>query len=279
MLAHAQAYHLGKSMMPNSIISFKNNGGYKIPLTNSSEDAQAVQRAYDFNEGWFADPIFLTGDWPASLNEYVSTFLPPFTEDQKTMIKGTGDVFAHDAYTSQFYMAPDSGLSSCIGNLSHPLYPSCFNGSYTYSATDGSWNIGPAADPRSPWLHKATEWVPALLHYLAETWNPPQGIVISEFGFAEPFENMKTLLPDILFDPIRTSYYHDYMESVLIALGEGVDVRGTLAWSFVDNLEWSSGLGPKFGLQFVNFTSPGLERWYKASFFEYTGIFGRYVEK
>lgn len=51
LLAHAEAYHLGKSMMPNSIISFKNNGGYKIPLTNSSADAEAVQRSWDFNEG------------------------------------------------------------------------------------------------------------------------------------------------------------------------------------------------------------------------------------
>ena len=51
LLAHSQAYHLGKSMMPNSTITFKNNGGYKIPLTNSSADAEAVQRAWDFNEG------------------------------------------------------------------------------------------------------------------------------------------------------------------------------------------------------------------------------------
>ena len=34
-------------MMPGATISYKNNGGYKIPLTNSSEDAKAVQRAWD----------------------------------------------------------------------------------------------------------------------------------------------------------------------------------------------------------------------------------------
>lgn len=51
LLAHAETYHLGKSMGLNGTISFKNNGGYKIPLTNSSEDAIAVQRAWDFNEG------------------------------------------------------------------------------------------------------------------------------------------------------------------------------------------------------------------------------------
>jgi hypothetical protein len=57
----------------NGTVSFKTNGGYKIPLTNSSEDAEAVQRAWDFNEGWFAQPTFLTGDYPPALKE-VSTF-------------------------------------------------------------------------------------------------------------------------------------------------------------------------------------------------------------
>ena len=56
LLAHARAYHLGKQMNLTGPISFKNNGGYKISLTNSSEDALATQRAWDFNEGWFANP-------------------------------------------------------------------------------------------------------------------------------------------------------------------------------------------------------------------------------
>lgn len=44
-------------MMPDSMISFKNNGGYKIPQTNSFADAEAVQRAWDFNEGVSARPF------------------------------------------------------------------------------------------------------------------------------------------------------------------------------------------------------------------------------
>ena len=279
LLANAQAYHLGKQMISgNSTISFKNNGGYKIPLTNSTADAQAVQRAWDFFEGWFADPIFLTGDYPASVKAYVSAFLPPFTDAQKASINGSADFFAHDAYTSQFYMAPDSGMESCIGNATHPLYPACYNTTYTYSAADGGWNIGPAADPRSSWLHKATDWVPAFLHYVQDTWKPSGGIAVTEFGFAEPFEFYKTNLADILFDPIRSSYFHDYLEGILIAISEGVDVRGCLAWSLVDNLEWTSGYAVKFGLQYVNFTDPALPRYYKASFFEYAGMFKTYQE-
>lgn len=127
LLAHAEAYHLGKEMLgPNTTIAYKNNGGYKIPRTNSSEDAQAVQRAWDFNEGWFSDPVFLTGDYPSSLKEFVSGFLPEFTEEQKHRINGTSDIYAHDAYTAQFYFAPDDGIDACVGNSSHSLYPSWY---------------------------------------------------------------------------------------------------------------------------------------------------------
>ena len=152
LLAQSQSYHLGKSINSSLLISFKNNGGYKIPLTNSSADLQATQRAWDFNEGWFADPIFLNGSYPASLNQYLSTFLRPLTTQEQANIAGTGDIFAHDAYTSQFYFAPDDGIEGCLANTSNSLYPSCVNTSYTYPDEDGGWNIGYAADPGAPWL-------------------------------------------------------------------------------------------------------------------------------
>lgn len=281
ILAHSQAYRLGKSILGNdTLISFKNNGGYKIPLTNSTGDAKAVQRAYDFNEGLYAEPLFLTGTWPVSLNDYVSTFLKPFTDEQRAVIKGSADFFAHDAYTAQFYFAPDVGIEACLNDTTNPLWPGCFNTTYTYSTADGGWLVGAAADPLASWLHKATDWVPALLHYIQDTWKPPAGrILISEFGFAEPFEVYKQIPADVLTDTIRSSYYKGYMEGVLLALSDGLNIMGTLAWSFVDNLEWSSGLMVKFGMQRVDFDSPGLERSYKASFFQYVDVYKKYVEK
>lgn len=150
LLAHSQAYHLGKSMGIETI-SFKTNGGYKIPLTNSSEDAIAVQRAWDFNEGWFAHPVFIDGDYPQYLKQYVSGFLRPLNSSEMAAINGSADLFAHDAYTSQFYYAPDGGIDACVNNASNPLYPSCANTSYTYASSDNSWNVGYAADPGSSW--------------------------------------------------------------------------------------------------------------------------------
>ena len=237
LLAHAGAYRLGKSMGLNGTISFKNNGGYKIPLTNSSDDALAVQRAWDFNEGWFANPIYINGDYPQYLKEYVSILGLNFTDEQKTLINGSADIFAHDAYTSSFYYAPDGGVANCVANASNSLYPGCFN---TSNINPAGWNIGPAADPYTPWLNSATDWVPLFLHYIQNTW-PSGGIAVSEFGWAEPYEELKTLKQDILYDPGRMMYYHNYMEAILMAISEGVNVVGCLAWAIMDNLEWTDG--------------------------------------
>ena len=225
LLAHAKAYHLGKSLNLTGPISFKTNGGYKIPLTDSSADALAVQRAWDFNEGWFANPVFINGDYPSTLKAYTSTFLRNFTSEEQSLLKGSADLFAHDAYTSQFFFAPDAGIDACITNSSHPHYPSCANTSYTGPT---GWNIGYAADPGSPWLHIATDWVPAFLRYIHDTWKP-SSIAITEFGFSVPFEQMKTLSADIQSDLPRRVYYRAYMEGVLTAIAEGVPVVGTLA--------------------------------------------------
>ena len=170
LLAHSAAYRLGKSINDSLSISFKTNGGYKIPRTDSDADAEAVQRAWDFQEGWFANPTFLTGDYPPYLKSYVETFLKPFTEAQKAQINGTSDIFAHDAYTSDFIMAPDSGIADCVANSSHTLFPTCYNTTKMYA--NNYWAIGPAGDPGSPWLFKATDWVPAFLHYMEDTWKP-----------------------------------------------------------------------------------------------------------
>ncbi|KAK8152904.1 glycoside hydrolase superfamily [Phyllosticta citrichinensis] len=277
LIAHSQAYHLAKSLNLTAQITIKLNGGYKIPLTNSTADAEAVQRAWDFMENLWAKPIFIDGDYPESVKSHVSSFLPPLTDEQKAALKGSADLFTHDAYTSGFCSAPEQGIEACLANSSDPLFPKCVNETRAYTAASGGWALGPAADPLAPWLNKATEWVPTFMRYIQDTWKPRDGILIAEFGFAEPFEAQKTNLPDILFDPQRSAYYKDYMEAVLLALAEGTKVVGTLAWSLIDNFEWDSGNSVKFGLQYVNLTTQ--ERYYKASFFHYVDVFKTYLEQ
>jgi beta-glucosidase/6-phospho-beta-glucosidase/beta-galactosidase len=66
---------------------------------------------------------------------------------------------------------------------------------------------------------------------------------------SEPYEELRKDLPSIVTDPLRSAYYVDYMHAILIAISEGVNVVGTLAWSIYDNLEWGQGYSVKFGMQ------------------------------
>ena len=51
----------------------------------------------------------------------------------------------------------------------------------------------------------------------------------------------------------RAGYIHQHLAQVLAARDAGVDVRGYLYWSLLDNFEWLEGWGPRFGLYHVDF--------------------------
>lgn len=54
-------------------------------------------------------------------------------------------------------------------------------------------------------------------------------------------------------DPERSGYLVDHLRAVHRAVDAGVDVRGYLAWSLLDNFEWAAGYGQRFGLVHVDF--------------------------
>lgn len=49
-------------------------------------------------------------------------------------------------------------------------------------------------------------------------------------------------------DARRVEYFRRALRGVAHALEDGIDVRGYFAWSALDNFEWVSGYGPKFGI-------------------------------
>jgi beta-glucosidase len=49
-------------------------------------------------------------------------------------------------------------------------------------------------------------------------------------------------------DARRIDYLHQALSGVARCLADGVDVRGYVAWSLLDNFEWTYGFGPTFGL-------------------------------
>ena len=71
-------------------------------------------------------------------------------------------------------------------------------------------------------------------------------------------------------DTKRAAYIRDHILAMRKAMQEGVDVRGYLHWSLLDNFEWDSGFGPRFGLVEVDYKTQ--ERKIRASALEYKKI-------
>ncbi|MGH9547948.1 MAG: family 1 glycosylhydrolase, partial [Terriglobales bacterium] len=53
-------------------------------------------------------------------------------------------------------------------------------------------------------------------------------------------------------DTRRIAYTRRALDGVLDCIAEGIDVRGYIHWSLMDNFEWLEGYRPRFGLVAVD---------------------------
>ena len=54
-------------------------------------------------------------------------------------------------------------------------------------------------------------------------------------------------------DEERVSYLDSHFRAVYEAMEQGVDLRGYMVWSFLDNFEWAEGYSKRFGIVFVEY--------------------------
>lgn len=59
--------------------------------------------------------------------------------------------------------------------------------------------------------------------------------------------------PNGVNDPLRVQYLRDHIAAIGDAITAGVNVRGYMLWSLLDNLEWSLGYTKRFGIVHVDF--------------------------
>ena len=89
-------------------------------------------------------------------------------------------------------------------------------------------------------------------------------IVVTENGCG----GSDTVNPDgAVHDPHRINYLTIYNAAMRDAMAQGADVRGYFVWSLLDNFEWGSGYGQRFGIVHVDFqtlarTPKDSARWY-----------------
>lgn len=163
--------------------------------------------------------------------------LPALTEEDVKIINGSQDFFAYDGYRTDVVRAAFNGIDSCAKNISDPNWPICSAtntaNKYGHSFEDG-WGIGYAADTAVPWLYNTAAYLRRQLRYLTTEFPSDGGIYVSEFGFSEVGESARSDEYIITWDTRRAIYFRDYLTECLLAIHEdGINLRGTLAWSIV----------------------------------------------
>ncbi len=56
-------------------------------------------------------------------------------------------------------------------------------------------------------------------------------------------------------DTRRSAFIVDHLREIARATDEGIDVRGYMHWSLMDNFEWAEGYAPRFGLYAVDYAT------------------------
>lgn len=74
-------------------------------------------------------------------------------------------------------------------------------------------------------------------------------IIVTENGASFKDE----LVNGVVDDTQRIAYFQEYLRALLQAKKEGVNIKGYLAWTLMDNFEWAEGYHPRFGLIHVDF--------------------------
>jgi len=262
LLAHAKAWHTYDQVFratQQGKVSIILNVQWGEPKTDKEADKEAADRSIEWWLGWFANPVFVNGDWPDVMKKIVKekseakgipNRLPEINEAEKQLIQGTADFFALNMYTAFL--------------VEHKEYPSGVEWNYLSdqqmkTTSHPSWRQGATV-----WLFHTPWAMRKLLNWVKEHYDDPE-IIITENGFAIDGESDLTG-EDALNDTQRVEYLTSYVNEALKAIHlDGVRLKGYFLWCLLDNFDWMEGYRVRFGIHRVDFSDPNRPRTPKRS--------------
>lgn len=228
------------------------------------EDVAACDRKIEFAISWFADPIYF-GKYPDSMLAQLGDRLPTFTDEERALVQGSNDFYGMNHYTANYikHKTDTPPEDDFLGNLET-----------LFESKNGDC-IGP--ETQSFWLRPNPQGFRDLLNWLSKRYGRPK-IYVTENGTSIKGEND---LPreQILQDDFRVEYFDSYAKAMADAYEkDGVDVRGYMAWSLLDNFEWAEGYETRFGVTFVDYAN-GQKRYPKKSARSLKPLFDSLIKK
>jgi beta-glucosidase len=211
----------------------------KHPASDSPQDAAAVRRAHAYMNEQFLHPALL-GHYPPELAGIFGEARPDWPAEDFALIRQPLDFVGINYYTRSVTADGDS----------YPLRTAVVRqprGTYT----ETGWEVYP-------------QGLTELLLWFKRTYGDLP-VYITENGAA--FFDPPVAEEGRVRDPLRIDYLRKHLVAIQDAIEAGVDVRGYMAWSLLDNMEWSLGYSKRFGIIHVDYgtlarTPKDSARWY-----------------
>lgn len=196
------------------------------PASNSAADARA---AADLDVLWnrgFRD-VLIKGEYPQLLTQWLEDKSGAVQPGDLQTICQPLDWLGFNHYSYNYVQAKADALFGV--ELVDPPAGS--------PVTDMGWEIAPSA------------FKEVLLQMRDEFGNPE--LFVTENGCASP----DVLVNGQCDDPSRVDYLRQYLSVASDAIAEGVNLKGYLVWSLLDNYEWSYGYSKRFGIVHVDYAT------------------------
>ncbi|MBV6657200.1 MAG: beta-glucosidase [Devosiaceae bacterium] len=231
LLAHGKATQAMRSLGMSGLGAVMNME-YAEPADQSAESLSAAQLYDGIYNRWFLGGVFDKA-YPDDVLAHLEPYLPEGWQDDFEIIGQPLDWVGVNYYTRKLIGPDGSDQFPALEEREGPL-----------EKTAMGWEIYPEG----------------LLHFLRHTASYTDlPIYVTENGLA----SYDVLDGGAVQDDQRIAYLDAHLKSVRTALDEGIDVRGYMVWSLLDNYEWALGYEKRFGLVHVDFDT--LDRTPKAS--------------
>ncbi|XP_054777312.1 beta-glucosidase 46-like [Prosopis cineraria] len=213
------------------------------PVSNSTTDIMASQRALSFTFNWFLDPIVF-GKYPSEMEKILGAILPKFSSIEMVKLQRGLDYIGINYYTSYY-------VQDCISSACEPGEGiTRTEGLYRKSTEKNGVPIG---EPTTiGWCVYPRGMEKVITHVKDRYNNIP--MFITENGYGET-DHPNSTLEEHINDVKRMKYMEDHLNALVSATRKGADVRGYFAWSLLDNFQWEYGYTRRFGLYHIDFST------------------------
>ncbi|TDC38916.1 GH1 family beta-glucosidase [Micromonospora sp. KC213] len=220
----------------------------------SAADAAAVRLVDGLHNRIFLDPLTGAG-YPQDVLEHLSRLVEPtFLRDgDEKIIAAPIDLLGLNYYAPTYVAGRPDGAGGSA-------YPGT-EGAVEFLAPTGpttemGWMIEPAGLTRL--LERISRDYPGLPLMITEN----GGAFPDKTGAEDPDGGERVL------DHDRIAYLDGHLRAAHEAIARGVDLRGYLVWSLLDNFEWAEGYQKRFGIVHVDYltqrrTPKSSARWYQ----------------